>query len=86
MADGMEGIDVVAVTAWFADRVENLATPLDFELLAGGHSNLTYRVTDGGGGAPMFCAVRRWGMCCKVLTTWAGSIKSSPPCRVLRCL
>ena len=51
MADGMEGIDVVAVTAWFADRVENLVTPLDFELLAGGHSNLTYRVTDGAGRA-----------------------------------
>ena len=49
MADGMEGIDVVAVTAWFADRVENLVTPLDFELLAGGHSNLTYRVTDEAG-------------------------------------
>ena len=49
MADGMEGIDVVAVTAWFADRVENLVTPLDFELLAGGHSNLTYLVTDGAG-------------------------------------
>ena len=47
MADGLEGIDVVAVTAWLADRLENLETPLDFELLAGGHSNLTYRVTDG---------------------------------------
>ena len=46
MADGLEGIDVVAVTAWLADRLENLETPLDFELLAGGHSNLTYRVTD----------------------------------------
>ena len=49
MADGMEGIDVVAVTAWFADRIENLVTPLNFELLAGGHSNLTYLVTDGAG-------------------------------------
>ena len=46
MSDGLEGIDVVAVTAWLADRLENLETPLDFELLAGGHSNLTYRVTD----------------------------------------
>ena len=46
MADGLEGIDMVAVTAWLADRLENLETPLDFELLAGGHSNLTYRVTD----------------------------------------
>ena len=47
----IEGVDVVAVTAWLADRVENLATPLEFELLAGGHSNLTYRVTDQSGGA-----------------------------------
>ena len=46
MSDGLEGIDVVAVTAWLADRLEHLETPLDFELLAGGHSNLTYRVTD----------------------------------------
>ena len=46
MADGLEGIDRVAVPAWLADRLENLETPLDFELLAGGHSNLTYRVTD----------------------------------------
>ena len=46
MADSLEGIDVVAVTTWLADRLENLETPLDFELLAGGHSNLTYRVTD----------------------------------------
>ena len=51
MADGMEGIDVVTVTAWFADRIENLVTPLNFELLAGGHSNLTYLVTDGAGRA-----------------------------------
>ena len=47
----IEGVDVVAVTAWLADLVENLATPLEFELLAGGHSNLTYRVTDQSGGA-----------------------------------
>ncbi len=47
----IEGIDTVAVTAWLAERIEGLATPLDFELLAGGHSNLTYRVTDQSGAA-----------------------------------
>jgi aminoglycoside phosphotransferase (APT) family kinase protein len=47
----IEGIDVVAVTAWLAERIPGLATPLDFELLAGGHSNLTYRVTDQDGNA-----------------------------------
>jgi aminoglycoside phosphotransferase (APT) family kinase protein len=45
----IEGIDVVAVTAWLAERVPSLQTPLDFELLAGGHSNLTYRVKDASG-------------------------------------
>ena len=47
----IEGIDTVAVTAWLAERIDGLATPLDFELLAGGHSNLTYRVTDQNGAA-----------------------------------
>jgi aminoglycoside phosphotransferase (APT) family kinase protein len=47
----IEGIDVVAVTAWLAERVPSLQTPLDFELLAGGHSNLTYRVKDAAGAA-----------------------------------
>lgn len=50
-AEGIEGIDTVAVTVWLAERIEGLVTPLDFELLAGGHSNLTYRVTDQNGAA-----------------------------------
>ena len=45
------GIDPGPVTTWMAERVE-LTPPLQFEIIAGGHSNLTYRVTDADG--------RRW--------------------------
>ncbi|WP_423916748.1 phosphotransferase family protein [Candidatus Poriferisodalis sp.] len=38
------GIDAPAVSAWFARHVPQAAQPLRFELIAGGHSNLTYRV------------------------------------------
>ena len=38
------GIDAPAVSAWFAGHVPQAAQPLRFELIAGGHSNLTYRV------------------------------------------
>ncbi|MBS1837101.1 MAG: phosphotransferase family protein [Actinobacteria bacterium] len=41
-----DGIDVASVTDWFDDHVPGLVPPLDFELIAGGHSNLTYAVTD----------------------------------------
>lgn len=44
------GVDVAAVTAWFAERVPTLAPPLRFELIAGGRSNLTFRVRDDAGG------------------------------------
>jgi aminoglycoside phosphotransferase (APT) family kinase protein len=40
------GIDAPAVTAWLNERVDKLAEPLRFELITGGHSNLTFRVTD----------------------------------------
>jgi len=40
------GIDLDRVTAWVAERIEDLQPPLEFELIAGGHSNLTYRFTD----------------------------------------
>ncbi|HYI60884.1 MAG TPA: phosphotransferase family protein [Acidimicrobiales bacterium] len=39
------GIDPAAVTSWLAARV-TVAPPLSFHLITGGHSNLTYRVTD----------------------------------------
>ncbi len=40
------GIDVDNVTGWFADHVPGVVAPLAFSLIAGGRSNLTYRVTD----------------------------------------
>ncbi len=43
------GIDVPPVSAWLADHVDGTTPPFHFDLIAGGHSNLTYRVTDGGG-------------------------------------
>ena len=44
------GIDVPAVTAWFTEHTD-AAPPLSFELIAGGRSNLTFRVTDTADGA-----------------------------------
>ncbi len=42
----IEGIDRERVTAWLADHVEGAEPPFSFELIAGGRSNLTFRVTD----------------------------------------
>jgi aminoglycoside phosphotransferase (APT) family kinase protein len=42
----IEGIDAANVTAWFAEHVPGVTLPLDFELIAGGRSNLTFKVTD----------------------------------------
>ena len=44
----MEGIDEGAVTAWLAEHV-GLVPPLGFELIAGGRSNLTFKVLDAAG-------------------------------------
>ncbi len=41
-----DGIDAAGVTAWFAEHVPEASAPLEFALIAGGHSNLTYSVTD----------------------------------------
>ena len=43
------GIDEAPLTAWYADRVPGTRPPLRFSLIAGGHSNLTYRVEDAAG-------------------------------------
>src|SRR4051794_37682298 len=45
----LKGIDVAGVEAWYVDHVPGATLPLNFELIAGGHSNLTYRVTDNAG-------------------------------------
>ncbi|MGA7835653.1 MAG: phosphotransferase family protein [Acidimicrobiales bacterium] len=44
------GVDEVNVTAWMVEHVGATA-PLSFELIAGGRSNLTFRVTDATGRA-----------------------------------
>ena len=46
------GIDVAAATGWLVERVPSVRPPLDAELITGGLSNLTFRLTDAGG--------RRW--------------------------
>ena len=45
----MEGIDAERVTAWLQDNVEGAQGPFRFELIAGGRSNLTFRVTGADG-------------------------------------
>ncbi len=45
------GIQAEAVGAWFAANVAAARPPLTFELIAGGHSNLTYVVRDAAGAA-----------------------------------
>lgn len=43
-----EGVDVANVTRWMAERVE-IETPLRFDLIAGGRSNMTFTVADAAG-------------------------------------
>jgi aminoglycoside phosphotransferase (APT) family kinase protein len=45
----IEGIDIEKVTAWFRQAVPDLKEPMSFSLIAGGHSNLTFRCTDANG-------------------------------------
>jgi aminoglycoside phosphotransferase (APT) family kinase protein len=45
------GIDAERVGSWLVARIEGLAAPVRFALIAGGRSNLTYKVTDAGGAA-----------------------------------
>lgn len=44
-----EGIDRAGVEGWFEQQVGEVELPLSFERIAGGHSNLTYRVEDASG-------------------------------------
>jgi len=45
----IDGVDVPRVTAWFEEHVDGARGPLDFVLIAGGRSNLTFKVTDADG-------------------------------------
>ena len=42
--DDVAGIDVDSVTAWLTEHVDGARAPFRFEVIAGGHSNLTYLV------------------------------------------
>jgi len=44
-----EGINAASVTAWLADHIEDVRAPFTFELISGGRSNLTFKVTDAAG-------------------------------------
>ena len=43
------GIHAANLDAWFAENIKGVEPPLEFEPIAGGHSNLTFRVTDRAG-------------------------------------
>jgi aminoglycoside phosphotransferase (APT) family kinase protein len=45
----VDGIDDKGVGDWFSQHVPRAEPPLSYELIAGGHSNLTYAVADAGG-------------------------------------
>jgi aminoglycoside phosphotransferase (APT) family kinase protein len=44
--DDVPGIDVVRVSTWLQGNVSGATAPFTFRLIAGGRSNLTYRVVD----------------------------------------
>src|SRR4029077_19930481 len=48
-ATAPEGIEPAALEGWFAENAAGAVPPLRFERIAGGHSNLTYRVSDQAG-------------------------------------
>jgi aminoglycoside phosphotransferase (APT) family kinase protein len=52
----VEGINHEQVTAWLKDKVPHLQAPVTFSLIAGGHSNLTFRCLGSNGAT---CVLRR---------------------------
>ncbi len=50
------GIEVERVTHWFSEHASQFRPPFAFQALPGGHSNLTYLVTDADGAT---CVIRR---------------------------
>jgi aminoglycoside phosphotransferase (APT) family kinase protein len=47
--ENIVGIRAAEVAGWFEEHIPGARGPLAFDLIAGGHSNLTYRVVDAGG-------------------------------------
>jgi aminoglycoside phosphotransferase (APT) family kinase protein len=48
-ASAVQGIHAAKVTAWFEANIAGVEPPLQFALIAGGHSNLTFSATDRSG-------------------------------------
>ena len=48
-SDVPKGIDAARVSEWYAANVRGAKLPLRFSIIASGHSNLTYHVTDAAG-------------------------------------
>jgi len=49
MHKDIDGIQNEQVSNWFSQNIAGMELPLSYELIAGGHSNLTYKVTDANG-------------------------------------
>jgi aminoglycoside phosphotransferase (APT) family kinase protein len=49
VAEATSGIDATRVIPWLEANIEGFTGPATFDLIAGGHSNLTYGVTDSNG-------------------------------------
>ena len=44
MHEDIDGIQNQRVSDWFSNNIAGIELPLTYELIAGGHSNLTYKV------------------------------------------
>ena len=51
MATATEGIHEATLVPWLETNVKGLVAPVTFDLVAGGRSNFTYRLTDAAGHA-----------------------------------
>lgn len=49
MSETVKGIDDERVTGWFTEHVDGVQPPLSYHLIAGGRSNLTFKVDDAAG-------------------------------------
>jgi hypothetical protein len=68
----IDAVPAEALAEWFRAEVPGVAGgPLVVERISGGHSNLTYRVTDTAGSAWALRRPRGW--CSPPRTTWGGS-------------
>ncbi|MGH9042776.1 MAG: phosphotransferase family protein, partial [Acidimicrobiia bacterium] len=81
-------IDVEAVTGWLTAHAPDVRPPLTFTLIAGGRSNLSYRVTDEAGGAwvlrrppggTLLASAHDMGREHRIISALAGSAVPVPP-------